>query len=320
MGIKTGTSRIAELAILFGMVLTLAALTGCGTAQPRTERVTPGPQASPSYAALIDGAPLAWTTLRDGLSERAGGEILEEARLDLALRKELDRLGLDLTADQLRLEREALQSPGSESLRRQRGLGPARVDSAVWRSAALKAIARTTTPAGEDLDARVRFEAALRYGSRTECRVLTLPSPREADRIRIELENTPAEYREARFVLEVLSSSVGPRVETGGLLSIISADQTIPAALRRAVDTAEPGSVTTVAAVPQGYAVALILRDIEAQTPSASELEELRTELRQSTLREAMDQIARRLLRQQRVTVLDPSLRWSSETSPDTSR
>lgn len=273
--------------------------------------------------ALVNGQPLMWGALREELAEAAGGMVLEEVILQRLLTEELARRGMRITPEDVRAEREhlvrALQRGVVESadeaerliagVKRSRGLGERRFAALLERNAMLRAlVAPEVEVEPADIEQAYQFE----HGPRSLARVILTPTEREASRVRAELAKDP-EHLRVRFAEKAARVSVDPSGPRGGVLDPISpVDPTYPEAVRRIVRTLRPGEMSPVVAVDRGFAILLLEEQIPPTGRPLAEVEgELREQVRIRKERLAMEDLATRLLREARITVLDRSTAWS---------
>jgi parvulin-like peptidyl-prolyl isomerase len=156
----------------------------------------------------------------------------------------------------------------------------------------------------------------LTYGEKYHARVITVPTLADANRLRGLLA-----AGEADFAHLAVTRSTDPSAVQGGLLPPISpADPAFPAVIREAlVRLDEQGrTLSDVIAVDNGYALLKLERKT---TPEAVEFADVKDELaeqvRRSAERVLMQQLARELLAEADVVVLDPALQQSWERQSD---
>ncbi|MFO0831758.1 MAG: peptidylprolyl isomerase [Phycisphaerales bacterium] len=314
--------------------LLLCAL-AAGCASPAgTSPDTPAAPRAGKPAAALKGSTIQWEDLQPTLAEVGGGVALEELVLDRTLADRLKSLQIDVTREQIDAERagltRALEADASlspdqaaqqlERLRRTRGLGPARFDALLLRNARLRALARAqaaaeVTPTTEQL----AQEERIANGDRFRVRIFSHPSQSTCSQVRESIlkddaANTPTTpaTTSARFAEAAVRQSTDPSARAGGLLDGISpADPAIPDAIRQSLATLQDGQVSPVLVSGRGFALVLM----ESRVPPARTLppQEVEQRLRARLERVAMERLARRLIAESGVTVLDPSLAWSWE-------
>ncbi len=309
--------------LAFAMLLLLG---GC-TAEPGIlDALEPAPTsgAPGGIVAFIDGEAIRTDEVLPHLLEAAGGAVLEERILDRALKTIADARGVrispaDLDAERMRLVRtiqgETLDDERVarliEALRTDRGLGPRRFEALVRRNALLRALVRDEIEIGED---EIRRAFAIVFGERIAARLIVVPDERLALEIRHRL-NASDEDLTTRFSEEARRLSIHPSGDVGGKIEPISpVDPGVPEVLRLALADAEPGTITPVLGLDGGYAIALVERRLPAEaTTLEAQRPRLMRVLRTRREREAMNELARRLLERARVQILDRSLEWSWE-------
>lgn len=295
-------------------------------------RTESDPGASDAPVALLNGEAIAQADLVRPLNEAAGGLILEEILLDRLLERELERAGIEIGAAETDAEEKRLLAALSDNqlaradveaqeilgrLRSQRGLGAVRYRTLLRRNAALRALVRdqvTISPA--DLEQAYQ----LRFGPRYRARLITLPTADEASRAQRRL-------REGTSFAELASElSTDPSRDRGGLLPPISlADTSFPSALLAALRGMQPGETSSIIALGSSYAIVRLESvdpppdDAPASASEAGDVLERDARLYQE--RVLMDELARRLLDDASITVLDPSLdrAWRQRTGTDRS-
>jgi parvulin-like peptidyl-prolyl isomerase len=282
--------------------------------------------------AVVGSRQVTWADLAGPLAEAAGGQVLEEVALGLALKDECARAGVSVGEEQVRAERALLgeqltrtagvEAGEAESLiervRRSRGLGEARFRGLLERNAGLRALVRAgrgdapVNVTAEDL--ATAYE--LKYGPRVKARMILVRSLERAAEAAARLRNGEA------FADVAMTTSIDPSAERGGLLDPFSlADQNYPVGVRRALEAAPAGKVSDPIAVTWGREAGYVIvkkEGVQAADPSAPTREsaerELEREVRTVRERAQMEALARRLVRSAGVTVMDRSLDWSWET------
>jgi foldase protein PrsA len=264
--------------------------------------------------AMVDGAPIAFDALWPAVAEAGGGDALREVVLDRQLSLELTKRGIAVNEADAEAERtlllESLSTDANaaarvlDELRRRDRLGPARFSALLRRNASLRALVRDQANVSEEAIA-VAYD--LTAGPKRQIRIIAAPSLASA-------ESAAARVRSgasfADVAVEVSSDSSAAR---GGLLEPFARqDPSYPESLRAAAFALRPGEVSTPTLLSQGYVIATLVRDVP---PTNQSLEALRPQLERAVRltqeRLLMDQLARRLLRETRVTVFDDSLNWA---------
>lgn len=255
--------------------------------------------------------------------EASGGLALQEVVLDRRLPQELAARGLSISRADIERERTLLTeaiiqsaqaSPADaerllESVRRSRGLGEERFEALLRRNAAMRKLVAADVQVSEEELAQA-FD--MRHGPRYRMRVILVPSQSGAAQLREQLSRSQADTS-VRFAEAAMRESTDPSASRGGMLEPISvSDPAYPIALRQAAKTLEVGQISAVLGVERGYVIALMEERIPAdgvtlQSTSAAITAEVRTKRE----RLAMDDLARRLLQESQVKVMDRQLQAS---------
>lgn len=247
--------------------------------------------------------------------EANGGQALTELLLDRAITARLLEQAITLTQADLTAEREQLLAELSsdpdqatrllQAMRAQRGLGDRRFEALLRRNSGLRRLVRDGVKVSETA---IQQAYAVRYGKRYRVRLIT------AERVDVLSRTRRRAIQGESFADLAVEVSTDPSVSQGGLLSPIStADATYPKALRDALprlsmdDRAE--RISPVLALSEGYALLWLEEIIEQNAPP---LEQVRVELAQAVRLELervrMQQLARVMIGQANVVVLDPAL------------
>ena len=295
---------------------------------PSLARAATDPARTAQPAAVVRGRPISWDTINPALRELAGNVVLTDAVLDVMLEAELERSGIALDADYASRERSGLVTSIAGAagiaeeraeqlltdLRVARGLGLTRFGALLRRNAMLRALARSRIEQSGSLitdeDVRRRFDVV--YGPKLLARIITVPTEREAVAVRaMVLEGDGAiSDRFARAAVAHSTDGTGPR---GGLLDPISpADPAYELNVRRVMAAMEPGELSQVVALEQGFAILVLEERLPARDADFKTVKgELREELDARQERLIMDRFARELLDEADVTIDDPSLKWA---------
>ena len=300
------------------LILGLAFFTGCQQAHTSASSTTSGQQ---QPIALAPSKPVAtWQTervtleeIQSALLERAGDEVLQEYVLDLAIEREVARRQIVLDAEAIIAERELLVDTLAGdpdraermlmNIRLQRGLGPTRFARLLRRNALLRALVGKDIVVPDDL---VMATWDSRHGPRRVARVIAVEDLSVARDARTRIEGG-ADF--AEVATEISLDASAPR---GGILSPVSRhDPAWPQPFRETLFTLGPGEISTPIAVDDRF---LVLRMEREEPASGVTLEENREEAlaiaRLATERLLMDRLARRLVDQSQIEVIDPSIRW----------
>ncbi|MEQ8818968.1 MAG: peptidylprolyl isomerase [Sumerlaeia bacterium] len=326
-------------AIRFGLIAATAwaaaSLTGCGSSNgggmtgglDKSERYVrrgdtgaagAAPTASGGLAALrVGGRAFGHEEVMTRLAEASGDVVVDEMVLEAQLERRFEARGWTLTdADVSREERlftDALSLAGVTTdadegrrllaqVRDARGLGPARYRSLLRRTAMLR---RLVADGVELTSASVELAWALRYGPRHEARIITVPTAAEAQR-------AVRRVRGGESFASVASSlSTDASAGRGGLLSPFSLeDATYPYAVRQALRGMSEGDVSSPVSLESGYAIVLLERVIPASPGApARDSDAVRREARLAQERLLMNQLARELVAEASVDVLDRGLK-----------
>jgi parvulin-like peptidyl-prolyl isomerase len=301
-------------------VVLLTNLVACGTTEPRApaSTVPTDDLSSAAVVALVENTPIHADDLTPSLFELAGREALREQVLDILLRQELARRGLSVSNDAVDRERslfdERISSTGlkgdsgvmATEVYRARGLGPVRRQAMFWRNAALRLLTDDTV---EVSDSDVDTAMELAYGPKVNARVIVTETERDAAEVLRLLGPSPSSSVFARLAER---HSIDPTSSRGGLLQPIHlADSNYPVAVRELLGAASTGSLSSIIPLEDGAAILLKEGTSPASIPPAGARLRLKRELEVQLERGAMDAIARRLISEARVDVLDRSLGWS---------
>lgn len=290
----------------------------------------PPPEAAPKQAAAPAGAdarPLAYVageaiTSRDllgPLTEAAGGEVLVELTLDKLIRRRLADRGIELTPAMLESERQRVLDSLSDDpdeaaellrrLRERRGLGEQRFTLLLRRNAGLRKLIGDVEVTSE----AVRQAYALEYGPKYRARLITTGTLAEAAELR-----KRAVAGESFSELAAEHSTDASRARGGLLAPISPADPSYPAPVREALkELAETDAeISEVLALGGQYALLKLERKIDSRDVELADAREQLTARAQTRLeRLRMERLARELLSEARVVVLDPALdqSWTSQ-------
>jgi parvulin-like peptidyl-prolyl isomerase len=277
--------------------------------------------------ATVGDRSITWPEILPELAEAAGGQVLEEHALGLAVDAECARRSVRVTDQMVRDERtllarslaRAANVPESEAetliaeVRRNRRLGEARFAGLMRRNAGLRALVRTQSPDSTISTDDIATAYQLKYGPRAVARLILVRSQQAA---------TDAAQRLAsgRSFADVANElSIDPSADRGGLLDPFSlADANYPVGIRRALQEITPGRpsdpISVSFANEQGFAIVQLERTepsvFGSPTPESVSAA-LEQEVRAVRERAAMDKIAQQLLISSGVSVIDRSLGWA---------
>ena len=286
----------------------------------------PPPSDATRVAAYVNGRAISPSAMQQRLLESGGATILEEFVLEQQLREACAEANVEITdADIAREERiflDAMRATGLSSgsaadarllrdLRRTRGLGDARYDALLQRTAMLRRLAEpfvTVTPASIELAYR------LRYGTRHRVRIITVPTTRDAQQAATRLRaGEPFEQVAVDLSTDVSASR-------GGLLAPLHLeDPSYPAPVRASIRNLSPGGVSSPIALDAGFAIVRLEAIVPppANAPSmAAARADMERESRLVQERLEMNRIARELLEDADIRIEDATLRsmWDARS------
>jgi hypothetical protein len=278
------------------------------------DEVPPSTMIDARPAALVEGRIVDWGELKPLLNEAAGADVLAEVILDRMLARELDDAGILITAEELDAERALFYDTLSDDpdvaarlarqVRARQGLGPTRLDRLLKRNAALRALVRDRV---EINDEAVRRMYDIVHGPKRQARLIIAPTLNDAQAA---INRANAGELFADVAVDVSTDSSAAR---GGLLEPISrADASYPQAMREALWALVPGELSRPVFLSDNYAVLSLVRvvdgdgaDFYAVRPDLERLVRLNQE------RILMDELARRLLTEASITIIDDKIKWS---------
>ena len=277
-------------------------------------------------AALVDTVPVTWGELRESVTEAAGAEALREIILERGLSELLLDRGIVIDDAAVAAERELFITSLNpdpdlalrllDEIRARQGLGTTRFRKLLWQNAALRALVRERAEITPEAVARM-FE--LVHGPKRQARLIIVPNLAAVDTVSARLE---AGEPFADVAVEV---STDPSAARGGLLEPMSkVDDTYPTAVREAIFQLEPlgnnedlrptslGLTSMPILLDNGYAILKLERKFAATRTELSEVrEEMERLVRINQERVLMDQLARNILLDANVTVIDAALHES---------
>jgi len=323
------------------IVLVWTAMGGCSSSSPdpdtlpefdglaKTERKVPAGRDSTRPLAFINGRPVVWSDIRRDLIEAQGPAALQDLVLSEALERDARRRGILITDDDIEHEHELLiesmkavgDSPDQAdnllmTVRAARGLGPARFEALLRRNALLRALVRDGIVVG-DHDVQRAFD--ILHGPRYRARIIMCPTEVEASRIRRSILRAESpETQRTAFIELAVSDSFDPSARRGGLMDQVSpSDPTYPDAFLQMLSRVPPNQLSPIIALDNG---AMLLWVEERIEPDGVEFDavklELRGDVRTGRERLEMDRLARRLVIDADVSIVDPSLSWAWERRP----
>ena len=274
----------------------------------------------PARGETADNGPVAYVggnnavyleDLRPALLEARGAEVLADYIIDRGVAERLAQRGITLTDADLEAERLVLLemlSPDADTaarllreLRSVRGLGEQRFAAMIRRSAGLRKLVEGEVNITDDA---VRIEYDRLYGVRYEARLIMVPSVQQAGEMLDRLN------RGESFIDLAIAHSTDQSRAQGGLLPLISPlDTTFPAEIRKAVEQLQPGQVSQPIALENQWAILKLEGKIEAAPPPFDEVKErIALALRRGAERVVQGTLAREIVSQANVLVMDPAL------------
>jgi parvulin-like peptidyl-prolyl isomerase len=291
----------------------------------RGSTIMASPEQTPTTNLLIvDGLGIGWSAMLPALEELAGAQAVEDVVLDAAIDARVSQQGLVVTPTQVEAERERLlaaiagesglsQSQADQALariREARGLGPVRFSQLLKRNAGLRAlVAGTFDPTPEE---RVK-ELEVATGAKVTGVLVLVADEKEASLIRAGFLEPPGPSIE-RLAAIARARSLDTSARVGGRVGPIHpGDPRVPGALRHIFQSLPLGEVSPVVSTDEGFAILMIESRSEplVRTPEVEASVEAALLARKERL--AMERLARQLIAEAKVRVMDESLRWSWE-------
>lgn len=305
--------------ILASLLTVSAGLTACES-QPTAD--APAARAADHAAAPAPAKPLAFVSsepvtaadLQPALLEAAGGQVLSERVLGVLIDRALGERGVRLTEADLAAERELVLAALSEDedqaarllreLRQRRGLGEQRFAAMLRRNAGLRRLVQGQVKV---TDEALRQAYDLAHGPRYQARLILVDNLQEAARIREQLQQGVS------FADLAVEHSTDSSAQQGGLLPLISpSDPSYPQVIREAVTRLTPdgpGAISDVIALDGNFALLRLERKIEGDQVQFDDVkEELAGQVQRRLEQMRMQQLARQMLAETKVTVLEPAL------------
>lgn len=295
------------------LLLSLLMVTGCETTPSRTAAPGAGEGVDARPIAYIAGEPVTQREAAPLLYEAAGGPVLADLVLERELRRRLDERGLAVTDADVQAERQRLLETLADDpdqaarllgeVRQQRGLGSQRFEQLLWRNAALRKLAADVRVE----PVAVQREFAIVHGPKYQPRVIVADSAREAAQLRQRI------IAGEDFAAVAAEASTDASATTGGLLPPISPeDPSYAEALREALPKLGVGQVSSVLSIDDRFGLVKLERKIPADAVEWADVEEaLTARVRRRGEALAMQRLARSILTDTSVTVLDPTLQQS---------
>ena len=311
-------TKLSRIRILYPAIMICALSVGCSSAINSADypmgRVsepshTEGARGDGVPTALINNQPIDENEFRNLTTETSGRLILNEMAIDRALHHKLNEIGISISDTDIQREQQTLLrslDPDPEqavrllrALRKRRSLGPTRYANLLKRNASLRLLVRDSVSISEE---RLHEEYSRWYGPRYRIRLLTLDSRNKADEMLRQLR-AGASFNEL-----ATKESTDLSAERGGLLAPFSnKDPSYPASIREVVGDLLPGEISPVIPIDNQYAIVQMLEHIPAQKVNYSTVRNnLLQTVRRNEERRLMDVLARELLAQTDVVILDP--------------
>jgi hypothetical protein len=265
-------------------------------------------------AALVEGRVVNWGELQPLLNEAAGADVLAEVVLDRMLAPRLDDEGIVITAKELDAERalfyETLSTDPdmaarlARQLRARQGLGRWRLAKLLRRNAALRALVRDEVVINEEAIGRM-YEIA--HGPKRQARLIVVATLADAQAV---IDRVSAGQLFSDVAVERSTDTSAAR---GGLLEPISrADASYPQALREALWALVPGELSRPVLLGDRYAVLSLVRVVDGDGAEVDAARpQLERQVRLNQERILMDDLARSLLAEATVTIIDDEIKWS---------
>lgn len=275
--------------------------------------------------AYLEGKPVTQMQLYNQIAPAHGGQAMAEIVLNRAVQARLEQQGMTMTPADIEAERIKLllsMDPDPDTaarllhaMRTDRGLGEQGFASLLRRNAGLRRLVRDQVRVS---DAAIEQAYELKYGKRYQARLIVADKLDTITRVRSDA------LKGRSFTDMAIKISTDISASQGGLLSPISpADPTYPKAIRDAIRNLKmdhtASRLSTPIAIDSGYAL-LWLEEITSKPapPIERVREALRSEVRASMEQLRMRQLARTLIEQADVVILDPSLEkpWRRAREP----
>jgi len=299
-------------------------LFGCSGVPDARERGRSGPSQPNTPAggveqpvAWVDGVPVHERELRPTFVDRAGVEALTEVILDRRLTDLLAAAGRDVSVNDIERERLLLLDTLSgdrnqatrllEELKSRQRLGGDRFTGLLRRNAMLRVLVNSDV---QLTDADVAQTHDLLYGERRVTRIIVVPSVVAAGEVRRRLD---AGESFAQLAVEYSTDSSAAR---GGLLPPITRhDSTWPESLRDVAWRLSTGERSE----PLLFRDELLIVQLEEVIPTTRSLDDVdrgavRETARRMRERVLMEELARRIVEEARVTIADDALARSWAT------
>ena len=305
------------------LCLILAGCQSAPTAQPTptTQPATaPAERTKPTEPAIafINSQPLTWADLHTAMVEAAGGQAVVELVLERGVQHRLEDRNLKLTPELIAQEQKVFTDAFSSDpdqaqrllneLRIRRGLGEQRYKSLLARNAGLRLLVQDQVKISDTL---IQQAYDNRYGPRYEARIIVVETFSQAGEV-----VKKAKAGESFIDMAIKLSTDSSRAQGGLMPPISPADPTYPQAVREALTALQPGRISDPVALERGFAVLQLVRKIEGPAVKFDDVKEaLSRGVRRQVEEMHMSQLARAIITEADVVVLDPTLErsWSQQ-------
>ncbi len=296
------------------LVLLPSALIGCN--QPRQYKPAARSQtvyAKPTQDSKIVGQLGKMTIRRDDLwiplFELGGQEIIEEYVLSLTLEQALHAQGLSIVPADIEHEYQLLRTlttPVDEivfdNMLEEKGIGPTRKSSLLWRNAALRKLIQTHIEVNDDA---VRRMYAIIHGNTYPTRIIVLSTLEEANEVKKKLVDGTS------FSDIAIEYSIDSSASRGGRVNAISpADPAWPSPIREAVSLIEVDSVSDPILIGDRW---VIVKVTDKPITSNILFDDVEPEMRRlATLAQErfyMEELAQELTQENTLKIIDPDAR-----------
>lgn len=282
---------------------------------------SPSQNAAPSKTlAYLNGRPITPQDVQQALIEANGGQVLSELVLEQMVQQHLALAGHRLSQEHIDAEQRsmtALLNPDPEmairllkELRQRRGLGEDRFRRLLMRNAGLRLLVQNQV---EVSDSAIQRAFQLRFGPRYEARLIILASLSKAQAI-----HRRAHAGESFIDLAIEHSTDSSRAQGGLLPSVSPVDATFPQVIRTELTRLEPGQISSPIWLENGFAILKLERKIDRQPVQLVDVKDQIVGLVQQRVeRVLMEQLARTLIREADLIILDAALEasWREQKS-----
>lgn len=302
---------------------TAGARSGANTADQEQSKYKIQGQPVPSngVVAYLNSQPIRWEQLKTPLIEAHGRDVLADLILQQMVARRLADRGQTLTSNEIEAEKKLLirsldDDPDQAqrlltAMRQERRLGEVRFHRLLTRQAGLRMLIQDDVEVAE---AAIQEAYQLEYGPKWVARVIF------CDSLTLAADLARRARAGESFSDLAVTHSTDPSAPQGGLLPPISpADATYPVVVREVVAQLQPRQISDPIILENGYAVLKLQRKIPGQSIQLEEVHErLVQKVRQQVESMLMQRMARTLMAEADVIVLDPTLKKSWDRSANT--